>query len=171
MLDKNPTAESASSGPNVGDGQTGQTGQASESGVAKATPDGGDGTPAILKMFKDQSNVSRSFYVASMQKGGVTGGRAMGSTMSSTILKSGGGGVPLLGGRRRTAKPKWMVGEVAIFTLMTSELVQERNIISATLGINHIALLTGMLSWLMVYCHGFTGVLSWLLVCCHGYLM
>lgn len=40
-------------------------------------------------------------------------------------------------------KPKWIVSEVTMFTLTESELVQQSNIITATMGINHMALLTG----------------------------
>lgn len=145
MLDKKPAAPATDA--TSSDQATGQAGLPSKS---DAQAPGDDGTPAILKMFKNQSNMTRSFYIASMQKGGVAGGRGMGSTMSSTILKSGGGGVAAL--QRRAAKPQWMVGEALVFTLAGSELVRESNIISASLGINHIALLTGMLTLLLASC-------------------
>jgi hypothetical protein len=145
-MDKRPTVPVAQ--PITSDLATGQTGFQAES--AARTPDGGDdGTPAILKMFKNQSNMTRSFYITSMQKGGVACGRGMGSTMSSTILKSGGGGgragvVSQAGRRGRTARPEWMVSEALEFTLSGSDLVRDSNVISASLGTNHIALLTGM---------------------------
>ena len=136
MLDKKPTAESAEGNKESG------------AGTKKETADEDDGTPAILKLFKDQSKMTQSLYIASMKRGGNKGrgiGSTMGGPMSSTVLRpsasSGSAGIS----RKRVAKPKWMVSETSLFTLTGSESVKERNIISASLGTNHIALLTGRL--------------------------
>lgn len=114
-----------------------------------------DGAPAILQLLKNQAKVTQSFYIASMQPkekgrgvGSTLGGVTLGApSSSSTVLGLGGGRGLSCGGGRRASKPKWMVSEVSRFTMTGSELVQERNVISASMGISHVALLTGMLRY------------------------
>ena len=123
-------------------------------------PQTDSGTPAILQMLKNQSKMSQSFYIASMQQKddkthgvGAIGGMTLGAPSSALTLGLGGGrGSSPAGGGERVSKPKWMVSEVSRFTMTGSELVRERNIISASMGINHVALLTGKYSIVRIRC-------------------
>ncbi len=144
-----------------------QPDSAHQSNNVKASPIGSfeseDSTPAILKLLKNQSKMGQSFIIASMQRDSLKAGGGS-STMGGGAMTGGGGGEgpgglssvassPIgslfLGrgtGRSASSRPKWKVNEVSGFTPTGSELVKERNIVSVAVGINHMALLTGV--WL-----------------------
>lgn len=158
MLDEEKTtATTKQADSSEAEDKTGETTSTGNTVTEATNQKDDDSAPAILKLIKNQSKMSQSFYITSMQQqkegmgstmgGGGHGTRSfMGGMGTSTFLGAGGArgsssrGV---GGGGRPVRPKWLVTEVSMFTQTRAELVLERNVIAATMGINHVGLLTG----------------------------